>query len=37
MVVVYTEQEGDLVRIIGARFANRREQALFRSHMVPTQ
>ena len=33
VVVVYTEREEDLVRIIGARFANKREQALFRSHM----
>ena len=33
VVVVYTEREEDLIRIIGARFANKREQALFRSHM----
>ena len=33
VVVVYTEREEDLVRMIGARFANKHEQALFRSHM----
>ena len=33
VVVVYTEREEDLIRIIGARFANKREQELFRSHM----
>ena len=33
VVVVYTEREEDLIRIIGARFANKRERALFRSHM----
>ena len=33
VVVVYTEREEDLIRIIGARFDNKREQALFRSHM----
>jgi len=33
VVVVYTEREEDLIRIIGARFANKHEQALFRSHM----
>jgi len=33
VVVVYTEPEEDLVRIIGARPANKREQDLYRSHM----
>ena len=33
VVVVYTEREEEIVRIIGARFANKREQALYRSHM----
>jgi uncharacterized DUF497 family protein len=33
VVVVYTEREEDLIRIIGARLANKREQALYRSHM----
>ena len=33
VVVVYTEREENVIRIIGARFANKREQALFRSHM----
>jgi len=33
VVVVYTEREEDLIRIIGARFANKREQASFRPHM----
>ena len=33
VVVVYTEREEDLIRIIGARLANHREQALYRSYM----
>jgi len=33
VVVVYTEREEDLIRIIGARLANKREQALYRPHM----
>ena len=33
VVVVYTEREEDLSRIIGARLANKREQALYHSHM----
>jgi uncharacterized DUF497 family protein len=33
VVVVYTEREENLIRIIGARFANKREQEMFRSHM----
>ena len=33
VVVVYTEREEDIIRIVGARFANKREQDLFRSHM----
>ncbi len=33
VVVVYTERDEDRIRIIGARFANKREQDLFRSHM----
>ena len=33
VVVVYTEQEEDRIRIIGARLANKREQALYRSYM----
>ena len=33
VVVVYTEREEDLIRIIGARLANKREQALYHSHM----
>jgi uncharacterized DUF497 family protein len=33
VVLVYTEQEEDRIRIIGARLANKREQALYRSHM----
>jgi hypothetical protein len=32
-VVVYTEREEDLVRIIGARFATRRERERYRKHM----
>ena len=33
VVVVYTEREEELIRIIGARLANKREQALYRSYM----
>jgi uncharacterized DUF497 family protein len=33
VVVVYAEREEDLIRIIGARLANKREQALYRSQM----
>jgi len=33
IVVVYTEQEDDRIRIIGARFATKREHDLYRSHM----
>ncbi len=33
IVVVYTEREEDITRIIGARFANKNEQLLYRSHM----
>ena len=32
-LVVYTERDEDLIRIIGARLANKREQALYRSYM----
>ena len=31
--VVYTERDEDVVRIIGARWANTREQSLYRSYM----
>lgn len=37
VVVVYTEQEEDRIRIIGARLANKREQALYRSYMDQTK
>ena len=33
VVVVYTEREEDIIRIIGARWANKREQSLYRSYM----
>ncbi len=33
VVVVYMEREEEIIRIIGARLANKREQALYRSHM----
>lgn len=33
VVVVYTERDEDMIRIIGARLANKREQELFSSHM----
>lgn len=32
VVVVYTEREDDLIRIIGARFATKREQERYREH-----
>ena len=32
-VVVYTERDESLTRIIGARLANKREQEIFGSHM----
>ena len=32
-VVVYTEREEDLIRIIGARLATRREQERYRAYM----
>ena len=33
IVVVYTEREEDVTRIIGARLANKNEQSLYRSNM----
>jgi uncharacterized DUF497 family protein len=33
VVVVYTEREEEVIRIIGARLATKREQALYRSYM----
>ena len=33
VVVVFTERVEEIIRIIGARWANTREQALYRSHM----
>ena len=33
IVVVFTEPEEGILRIIGARLATRRERALYRSHM----
>jgi hypothetical protein len=33
VVVVYTEREEEVIRIIGARLVTKREQALYRSHM----
>ena len=33
VMIVYTEREEDITRIIGARFANKNEQLLYRSHM----
>lgn len=32
-VVIYTEREDDLIRIIGARFATKREQEQYRRHI----
>lgn len=37
VLVVWTERQDDHVRIISARWANRREQALFRAHMTRSQ
>ena len=37
VVVVYTQREEEISRIIGARLANKREQALYRSHMDRTK
>jgi uncharacterized DUF497 family protein len=36
VLVVWTERDGDVVRIISARWATRNEQKLFRSHRRPT-
>ncbi|SRR6266542_1766599 len=33
VLVVWTERDDDVIRIISARWATRSEQALFRSHM----
>lgn len=33
VMVVWTERDGDVVRIVSARWATRNEQALFRSHI----
>jgi hypothetical protein len=33
VVVVYTEREDDVIRIIGARMTSERERALYRSYM----
>ena len=33
VMVVHTEREEDVTRIIGARFANQNEQTLYSSHM----
>ena len=33
VVIVYTEPDEDTIRIIGARWANKREQSLYRSYM----
>ena len=33
IVVVYTEREENIIRIIGARLANKNEQSIYRLHM----
>jgi uncharacterized DUF497 family protein len=33
IVVIYTEREGDIIRIIAARRANKNERSLYRSYM----
>ena len=37
VVVVYTEREEDVIRIIGARLASEGERALYRSYMDRTR
>lgn len=37
VVVVYTEREEDDIRIIGARWANKRERSRYHSHMERTR
>jgi len=37
LVVVYTERDEELIRIIGARLANKREQSLYHSHVGANQ
>jgi uncharacterized DUF497 family protein len=37
VLVVWTERDDDQVRIISARWATRREQALFRAHVRRTR
>ncbi len=37
VVIVYTERDEDIIRIIGARWANAREQSLYRSYMDRNQ
>jgi len=37
VVVVYTQLEEGVIRIIGSRMTNKREQALYRSHMEQYQ
>ena len=37
IVVVYTEREENVTRIIGARLANRNEQSMYRSYMEQSQ
>jgi uncharacterized protein len=37
VLIVWTERQDDHVRIISARWANRREQALFRAHLTRNQ
>jgi len=34
---MYTQPEEGVIRIIGSRMANKREQALYRSHMEQYQ
>ena len=33
VVIVFTEREENIIRLIGARWANNREQSMYRSHM----
>ncbi len=33
VIIVYTERDEDTIRIIGARWANKSEQSLYRSYM----
>jgi uncharacterized DUF497 family protein len=37
VLIIWTERDEETIRIIGARWATRQEQILYRSHMEETQ